>query len=196
MWDKDQCVFPEKCADNEGRVWSSLALLLPLIILRPRAQIYGIHLILLTVASIWYWSSGSFASRVADGILVALLPFALLTWLADKSSTIIAYGVALLFYLVLGECHSLGELSNLPSWLAYLVVIFMLLTWPDMSYQVKLLLAAGVLFAIGSAILLIATAAGLSKLTWCADGFDNVTLGHLLTGIALFILVFAKNKQP
>ena len=138
MWDEHECQFPDKCGKNEGRIWSSLALLLPLILLRPRAQIYGVHLILLTAASIWYWSSGSFASRVADGILVALLPFALLTWLADSSSTIIAYGLALLFYLVLGECHSLGELANIPSWLAYLVVVFKLLTWPEMSTPVKL----------------------------------------------------------
>lgn len=185
MWDKHLCEFPEMCAGNEARALSSVALLLPLVLLRLR--LYSIHLILLTAASIWYWLSGSFASRVADGILVATLPFALLTWLSETPSALIAYGLALVGYLVLGECHSLGELANLPSWLAYLVVLVMLFRLP----KEKKYLIAALLFGSGAAFLLLATAANFSKLTWCVSGFDNTALGHILTGFALFFLVLA-----
>ena len=130
---------------------------------------------------------GSFASRVADGILVATLPFALLTWLSETPSALIAYGLALVGYLVIGECHSLGELANLPSWLAYLVVLVMLFRLPT---EKKYLIAA-LLFGSGAAFLLLATAASFSKLTWCVSGFDNTALGHILTGFALFFLALA-----
>ena len=184
MWDKNACSTVDACGDNYGRALSSLALLLPLIAVR--SPVLATHLIALTATSVWYWYQSSFASHVANGLLVATLPYAILVHIKGQTAYY-AYVLAWAFYLILGECHAVGEVANVPSYVGYAVVTIVVVT----ELRSLPLLFGAVVTGVGAALLLLETAMDWGTLTWCVGGFDNICVGHLLAGISLLCLVMS-----
>jgi hypothetical protein len=178
MWSKEACDRYVPCDDQTARIVTSFAFLVAAAAAR-RARW---HLALLTAASVWYWASESFLSRVSDGVLVATLPFAILYEL--DPAALLFYVLALEFYLVLGECTTVGWVIDLPSYIAYAAIVALVTKTDRVNWRTA---AGGAVAALGGVFLLGNASEGNAAVGFCWPGMGATSVGHVLVGIGLAV---------